>query len=407
MRAEVAGVTAPPVTDRCPGALSLHAAQDGNLARIRVPGGILDARALAALARGARLGSGLADLTSRANLQIRGLGPGAGTDLTVLLRSAGLLPSPAHDRARNILASPLAGRHPAAVADTDAAVRALDAALCGDPALAALPGRFLFAVDDGSGIALEPRADVTLLARDEATFDLAIGGHVAASALPVPEAAGLAAAVARAFQDARALSSDRAWRLHELAGGARAVAGALGLPLAAPVRAGIGTADVGRLRQRDGRWAITGLVALGRLDASVLDGLSRLATGAAAHVRIGARRTLTVVDVRERDVRAVASGLERLGLVLDAGSGWVALTACAGTDGCPRALVDVRAAAHRRARARAAAAPPEHWSACERRCGERAEQPVTVAAVPGGLLVRRPGHAAVAADVDAALAVLA
>src|SRR5262249_59382906 len=62
---------------------------------------------------------------------------------------AGLLPSGPHDRSRNITGSPLAGlggRPP-----LRRLVRALDAAIVADAVLAALPGRFLFAVDDGSG----------------------------------------------------------------------------------------------------------------------------------------------------------------------------------------------------------------------------------------------------------------
>ena len=63
-----------PRIDACPGALQTHPAADGALARVRVPGGLLTAAQLRVLAAAARqIGDGHLELTSRGNVQLRGL----------------------------------------------------------------------------------------------------------------------------------------------------------------------------------------------------------------------------------------------------------------------------------------------------------------------------------------------
>ncbi len=403
--------------DRCPGALTLHQAQDGSLARVRVPGGRLSARQLLALADAASRGNGLVDLTSRGNLQLRGLEAQAGEELSQDLSAAGLLPSPDHDRARNVIASPVPGRHPEALTDTDPVVSALDLGLCASPELAALPGRFLFAVDDGSGLALVPGADVTLLARSPGSFALLIAGAPAGKPVPARDAAAAALAAARAFLHVRAAAGSTAWRIAELPGGPQLVAHGLGRQLGLPhpsssvrmrPRGQRATPPawalrVGSLRQRDGRFALTALAPLGRLDVSILVGLASIAP----EVRLSPRRTVTVIDIVPERVGGMTNGLERLGLVLDEASGWTGLTACAGLGCCPQARIDVRGAAGRRAAARVPGDPPEHWTACERGCGRSPGQSITVTATSADLRIQSGRQAQRVAGVDAAVELLA
>src|SRR5690606_3090387 len=78
--------------DACPGALRLHDADDGALARVRIPGGVLTVEQAAALGDAARrLGDGDLHLTSRGNVQLRGLRAACGAELAELLAAAGLL----------------------------------------------------------------------------------------------------------------------------------------------------------------------------------------------------------------------------------------------------------------------------------------------------------------------------
>ena len=60
--------------DACPGALQVHPAADGALARVRLPGGMITAPQLEALAARRRTSASPAmELTSRGNIQIRGI----------------------------------------------------------------------------------------------------------------------------------------------------------------------------------------------------------------------------------------------------------------------------------------------------------------------------------------------
>ena len=394
--------------DRCPGVLRLHAAGDGGLARIRLAGGRVSAVQLEALAAAAALGNGLVELTGRANLQLRGLPMEEAGRLADVLGDAGLLPSRAHDLVRNVLASPIAGRHPDAVSTTDEVVAALDAGICADPGLAALPGRFLFAVDDGSGLALGHGADVTLRATGTGFALLLAGLPTTLHYEPAAAAAGSLAA-ARAFLAER--DGGGAWRIGEIDGAAEAIAVSLGGRLdpehRLPGGRGADVLEPGLREQRDGRVALTALPPLGRLDRVRLAALAALLRSDGAEARLSPWRTLTVPDLDASSAAALAAELERLGLVVAPGSGWTGISACSGLGACARARVDVRSAAASRATVRGPGSPQEYWSACERRCGQPRSARVRVAWTDGELRVDDGGEERVAASADDALALLA
>jgi sulfite reductase beta subunit-like hemoprotein len=380
---------------------------------------MLGAEQLRALAAAARLGSDIIELTSRAGVQIRGLPHSAdrtpeaaeaaeaaeavgtsGTAVEVerVLAAGGLLPSRTHDRVRNVLASPLGGRHPAALALTDAVVVDLDRLICGDAGLANLPGRFIFEVDDASGIGRIGAADLTLraisrTAAGEDRFQLVVGG-VPTDLIRSSSGAGrLGVAAANAFLDLRTELGRDARHVVDLAGGPGAIAGRLGGAVrrlddaptdADPSRRRPSTLGVSS--QPDGRRAVAGLARLGRLDHRQLDGLAELCTGSAG-IRLSPWKTITVVDVEADASRATLSALADLGLVVSAGSRWVGLSACAGSGGCASSRIDVRGLAASRVAGRRIGGT-EHWSGCERRCGEPAGAGVRVAPDADGISVR-------------------
>ncbi|MFF9339063.1 MULTISPECIES: cobalamin biosynthesis protein CobG [unclassified Streptomyces] len=345
--------------DACPGALRLHAAADGFLARLRLPAGRLTHHQALALAGAAEaLGDGRISVTSRGNAELRGLAEGCGAELAALLDAAALLPSPTHERVRNIVATPAAGTDGLGHADVQLWARALDAALCAEPRAAALSGRFLFVLDDGRGDVAGLGGDVTLIAAPDGAATLLAGSG--AFAVAAADAVPAALACALAFLDAAEAAGTGAWRPRELPAGhlpdwARALAGAgitaEPVPLLPPPSAP--PPAPGPLGDR----ALHVLAPLGRLTAAQLRALAE----GAAEVRLTPWRGAVVVGAAAGRLPALAAH----GLITDPADPGTGVTACTGTPGCAKSLADVRADA-----ARAPGGPlPVHYSGCERRCG--------------------------------------
>jgi precorrin-3B synthase len=371
--------------------LRLAEAADGYLARIRLPGGLIGAGPMRVLARLAgELGDGRVELTSRGNVQLRGLTADAAGPLTDELARAGLFPSPGHDRVRNVLASPLAGLDGGP--DLTAIVRGLDAGLCAQPRLAELPGRFLFAVDDGRGDVTGLGADVVAQVQADGTVVNGLAargagrGQAGADHATAEDVVTVMLACAEAFLDLRTAEGGTAWRISDLADGAErvraAVAERLGLaavpqaPGASPVPAGPAARPVGVVGL--GGTAAVLLAPLGRLTAVQLTWLADRVGGRPA--RITPWRSVVLPDLPD------AAGLVRdaagLGFGVDATSLWLRVTACAGRPGCASALADVQADA-----AGFAARWPErivHVSGCARHCGRPSGPLVDVTATSEG-----------------------
>ncbi|MFD3331472.1 cobalamin biosynthesis protein CobG [Streptomyces sp. NPDC058700] len=377
--------------DACPGALRLHPAEDGRLARLRLPAGLLTAHQVTTLATAAEtLGDGRISITSRGNAELRGLADDCGTALAALLADAGLLPSPTHERVRNIVASPTAGLDGLGYAEVQLWARGLDAALCAEPRAASLSGRFLFVLDDGRGDVAPLGGDVSLVADEDGSVLLHLGPQV--FRLAAADAVRAALAAALAFLDAAEAAGNGAWRPRELPDAhvpdwARALAAAgiaaepvpvpaPPLPVSRPPAPGVLGAD-----------ALYVLAPLGRLTAAQLRALlpadevrltpwrGAVVVGPTGPAEAGptgaaeagptrpaeAARTGSAVDgPADRLARLAAYGL--ITRSDDPGAG---VTVCTGRHGCAKSLADVRADA----RAVPAGPVPVHFSGCARGCG--------------------------------------
>lgn len=353
------------VIDSCPGVLTLHPGRDGQVARIRLPGGYVAARQwtdLTALA--GEFGDGNLDLTARGNVQVRGIQPDAAPALAAAAEQAGLLPSGEHDRSRNITASPLAGL--GGRPQLRALVAALDEEIVARPDLAALPGRFLFAVDDGRGGGGLPRCDVGLrLAGRRA--ELFIAG--ASAGLTVPVADGVAAMIDAAEAAVELGVGQDAARIAGLPGGRAAVTAAVGGtpgPAAKP--------DPGRMLPGPvGAGAIVTAARLGRLTAAEATLIGSLLRTTEVIRLAPAGRIVIPLAVTPA---AVAARLAGTTLVTSHADPMAGVTACAGL-ACSQSVADVRALAKP-----LPGHPRTHWAGCERGCGAPADASLIIATGP-------------------------
>ncbi|MCB0934222.1 MAG: precorrin-3B synthase [Mycobacterium sp.] len=363
--------------DACPGALQVHQAADGALARVRLPGGMIDAAGLEALADAAtRFGAGTLELTSRGNLQVRGVRGESGiAGLADAVTAAGLLPSPGHERVRNIVASPLSGRA-GGLADVRPWVAELDRAICAEPELADLPGRFLFSIDDGSADVSGIGADigVQVMGRDVA---LLLAGSDTGVRLDPSQTIETLMTLARRF----AATRGSAWRVNELADPSSLLAGFTASAPGGPV-APAGPPPVGWIAQDDDRVALGAVVPLGVLTARQ----AQFVAAVEAPVVITPWRSLVICDLEEGVADTVLRVLAPLGLVFDETSHWLQVSACVGRPGCERSAADVRADAARAVdgtESEAGGGGRVHYAGCDRACGRPPQAKVLVATEGG------------------------
>ncbi len=360
--------------DACPGALQVHQAADGSLARIRLAGGMITAAQLEALALAApEFGSPAMELTSRGNIQVRGIHDAAG--LATAVRAAGLLPSTTHERVRNIVASPLSGRS-GGLGDVRAAVHDLDSGLQNRPDLAELPGRFWFGIDDGRGdiSGLAPDASTHLTSPDTAA--VLVAGRDTGVRIPAVRAADTLLNLAGAFLRIRG----NRWRTSELDSTDELLAGA-GLRPSAPsgmTWPAVDAPPVGWITQDDGRITLGAAVPLGVLQARTAEFVAAIT----APVVVTPWRSLLICDLEEGIADTSLRVLAPMGLIFDEHSPWLSISSCTGSPGCAKSLTDVRSDAA----AAAESGEPggrRHFVGCERACGSPAVGEVLVATNSG------------------------
>jgi precorrin-3B synthase len=351
---------------------------DGLLVRPKVPLGQVTPTLAASLADCTRrFGNGLIDLTSRANLQLRGVGDETLGPLQARLAELGLLDADeAVEGRRNLIVAPLAGLDPALPPDLAQVARELERRLVGDRSLQALPSKFGFAVDAPGTLPLvEDDADIALRGEAEGGYAVIAGGRLA-ERVAADRAVDAALAWAHRFLAARRGEERRMRHLVDrLAPGATPATGS----------GSVGSYD---RFQRAG-------APFGRLTGGQLEGLAGLAAEHGATLRLTPWRTLLLAPV-EPDA-GLATAITALGLIAEANDPRLAVAACPGAPACLSGQAEVLADAPRFAEVLAPllrSGATLHVSGCRKGCARRAPASVTLVAEAGRYRLARDADAA-------------
>ena len=394
-----------------------HQARDGLLTRIPVPGGLLtsaQARVLAEVAE-AHAGGALT-ITSRANVQLRGLHAPLPVEVLARLQRAGLASlEPVVNHLRNFMASPAAGLDPDAIVDTAPLVRALDAYVQSHVELGVLPMKFGIGLDAGerASIAGQPndvlfrayrdeagaprfRALVRMGADEDARADLGV-------ALTPEQVVPFAAAIAAEYLDAMPGDGSRP-HLHHLLVDVEVDAFRARLTSRVPSVAEtpapafaaraphppVGVHAQATPADEEGTVYVGLAPLLGALTSTQLRSVAELADRyASGALRLSPWCNVLLPDVRVRDVDALQAALDGLGLPSRPEAVVAGLVACAGSVGCTAGLADtVRDA--RALSARLVGAPALdvagldiHFAGCAKCCAHRQPAGITLVGCAG------------------------
>ena len=274
---------APAIKGWCPTLLSPMQSGDGWLARVKPSAGMLSAAAARLIADAARRhGNGHIDLTSRANLQIRGLSPRSAQDFAEIIIGAGLANSnPLLESVRNVMASPLGPDDRSAPFDSHAVARDIEAMLESEPALWALPSKFGFVVDAGGAL---PLADITadiMVRAGETGLAVHLDGGTLAARCDPSSLAETVKALALAFLRLSAQRSEKPRRMRALlmAVGEEAIYAETGLTTAqaSPELAPEAKSPIGLISLGDKARKAFGVgLPFGRIEADALQALADL-----------------------------------------------------------------------------------------------------------------------------------
>jgi ferredoxin-nitrite reductase len=348
-------------------------AQNAFMCRLRIPNGILSAaqwRGVAALAQ--QFAGGYADITTRANLQLREIAPSHTIDVLSGLVDIGLTSrGSGADNIRNITGGPTAGIDPQELFDTRALGRALHHLILNHRELYGLPRKFNIAFDGGGQVAaLQDTNDIGFSAVRERQsgqigFRVALGGITGhgdfardLGVLITPaQCLDVAQAVLKVFIQHGDRTDRRRARMkyvidaHGLDWTLQQVEALLPQPLR---RVPLAECEPRPPQRRDAHVGVhtqrqPGLVWLGvpvpaaRLQVAQMHGIADIAERfGSGTLRLTVWQNLLISDVPQARVAEARTALQALGLDCEAGPVRAGMVACTGNQGCKFAAADTK-----------------------------------------------------------------
>jgi ferredoxin-nitrite reductase len=313
-------------------------------------------------------GGGYADVTTRANLQIREIGAAHAVDMLLAVQALGLTSrGSGADNIRNITGSPTAGIDPQELYDTRSLCRAMHHYILNHREMYGLPRKFNIAFDGGGRVpVLEDTNDIGFVAcqvtggtglEPGIYFRLQLGGitgHLdfafeTGILLRPEECVKVAGAVVRAFiahgDRTNRLKARLKYVLDRM--GREAFVSEVEKEYGSPLRRAAGaevaprsTADkhghIGVHDQKQAGLNYLGLVLpVGRLTSEQMRGLAEVSERfGSATLRFTVWQNLLISDVADRDVGVAIAAINALGLGVEASAIRRGLVACTGNAGC-------------------------------------------------------------------------
>ena len=345
---------APAIKGWCPTLLSPMQSGDGWLARVKPSAGRISAKAARLITDAARRhGNCHIDLTSRANLQIRGLSPHSADVFAETIIRAGLASTnPSLEAIRNVMASPLGPDDSSAAFDLHALARDIEAILAEEPALWVLPSKFCILVDGGGVLPIQAIVADIMVRPGEGALAVQLDGGTLAALCAPSALAETVRALALAFLRLSAERSEKPRRMRALvvAVGEEAIFAEAGLTT--PPSAGLKSeakSPIGFIPLRyQARGAFGVGLPFGRIEADALHALADISERHGdGNLRTTPWRALLLTGIAAADAKRLADEVTALGLIAEPTDPRLNIFACVGAPDCRSASVDARGDAAR------------------------------------------------------------